>query len=86
MKLNIPEPLITGIVLTEQDLLFELALGLYVDHKATLGQAARLAGLSRPAFLDVLGQRKISIHYDENDLDTDVEIVRSLETAHPIGR
>lgn len=83
MKLNLPEPLITGLVLTEQDLLFELALGLYADRKATLGQAARLAGLSRPAFLDALGQRQLPIHYDEDDLEADIQTVRRLEMAGP---
>ena len=76
MQLTIPDDQIEGIALTEHNTLFVLALGLYVDQQATLGQAARLAGLSRPAFIDALGERQIPIHYDEADLDADL---RTLE-------
>ncbi len=78
MKLSLPEPLIEGIVLTEKDIIFDLALGLYVDRRATLGQAARLAAMSRPAFLDALGARQIPIHYDEADLEADLQLIGRL--------
>lgn len=78
MKLTLPDTLIEGITLNEKDILFELALGLYVDRKATLGQAARLAGMSRPAFLDALGERHVPIHYDEADLEADLRTLRTL--------
>lgn len=83
MTLSLPEPLLDGILLTEQELLFELALGLYVDRRATLGQAARLAGMSRPAFLDALGARQIPIHYDEADLEADLQVIRQLGSTTP---
>jgi len=81
MNLVIPDRLIQGIALTEQDILFELALGLYVDQKASLGQAARLADLSRPAFLDALGERRIPIHYDKADLAADIQTLQSIDKA-----
>ncbi|MFO1432834.1 MAG: UPF0175 family protein [Candidatus Competibacteraceae bacterium] len=83
MTLSLPEPLLEGILLTEQELRFELALGLYVDQRATLGQAARLAGMSRPAFLDALGARHLPIHYDEADLDADLQVIHHLGSATP---
>ncbi|MFO1431429.1 MAG: UPF0175 family protein [Candidatus Competibacteraceae bacterium] len=83
MNLSLPEPLIEGILLTEKELMFDLALGLYVDRRATLGQAARLAGMSRPAFLDALGARQIPIHYDEADLEADLQVIRQLGATAP---
>ena len=56
-----------------------LALGLYIDERATVGQAARVAGLSTPAFLDELGRRKIPVHYGLEDLEADMATVRTLE-------
>jgi predicted HTH domain antitoxin len=75
----LPDNLIEGIALTEQEILFELALGLYVDRKATLGQAARLADMSRPGFLDALGERRIPIHYDEADLEADLRTLKAFK-------
>ena len=85
MTLSLPEPLIEGIVLTEKDIIFDLALGLYVDRRATLGQAARLAGMSRPAFLDALGARRIPIHYDEADLEADFQLISRLAATATIA-
>lgn len=65
--------------MTEDELRFDLALGLYVDEKVTLGQAARVAGMSAPAFLDELGKRKIPVHYYVEDLDADMNTLRALE-------
>ena len=40
--------------------------------RLTLGQAAELAGLSKIAFLEELGRRRIPMPYDELDLRADV--------------
>ena len=79
LRFTLPDDLIEGIALAEQEILFELALGLYVDHKATMGQAARLAGMTRPSFLDALGERQIPIHYDTADLESDLQTLKLLE-------
>ena len=84
MNVTLPDHLIMGIELTEREVVFELALGLYIDHKATLGQAARLAGMSRPAFLDALGERRIPIHYDEADLASDLQTLHVLKRTGKI--
>ena len=79
MNISLPDQLMEGIQVNEAELPFELALGLFVDRKATLGQASRLAGVSRPAFIDILGARRIPMHYDEEDLESDLESLRLLE-------
>jgi predicted HTH domain antitoxin len=57
---------------TPEDLKLHLALGLFLDRRVTLGQAAIVAGLSQSEFLHELGERRIPIHYDEADALADV--------------
>jgi predicted HTH domain antitoxin len=46
-------------------------MGLFRDHRVTLGQGAAIAGLSQSEFLRELGRRQIPIHYDEADAQAD---------------
>jgi predicted HTH domain antitoxin len=64
--------------LTPADVALHLALGLFVAERMTLGQAAEVAGLSQPAFMQELGRRKISIHYGAEELAEDMRTVESL--------
>lgn len=82
MDLTLPDDVLNWQRVTEEELRFDLALGLYIDEKATLGQAARIAGLSTPAFLDELGKRKIPVHYGIEDLAADEATLRSLEGGY----
>ncbi len=56
---------------TPEDLKLHLALGLFSDHRVTLGQAAEIAGISQSEFLHELGRRRIGVHYDEADAAAD---------------
>jgi predicted HTH domain antitoxin len=56
---------------TPEDLKLHLALGLFIDHRVTLGQAAEIAGISQSEFLHELGRRRIGVHYDEADAVAD---------------
>jgi len=58
--------------LTPEDVRLHLALGLFLDGRVTLGQAASTAGLSQSEFLHQLGQRRIPVHYDQADAMADV--------------
>jgi predicted HTH domain antitoxin len=44
----------------------------------TLGRAAGLAGLSKIAFLEELGRRRIPMPYDEQDLTADLLTLREV--------
>jgi predicted HTH domain antitoxin len=55
----------------------ELALALYRRGVLSLGEASKLAGLSRWAFEELLGERGISRHYTEETLVEDLEYARS---------
>jgi len=61
-----------------KDAALNLALGLYISKKATLGQAAETAGVSQTQFLEELCQRKIPYHYDLDDLNQDLKAVDIL--------
>jgi predicted HTH domain antitoxin len=60
---------------TSEDLRLHLALGMFLDRRATLGQCAAIAGLSQSEFLHELGTRRIPVHYDEADAAADVAAV-----------
>ena len=51
-----------------------LAAKLYESGKLSLGQAAELAGLSKPAFAEILGDFGVSLfNYPASDLQHDIE-------------
>jgi predicted HTH domain antitoxin len=60
MRLPAPE--------AEARLRLELAIGLYTQRLLPLGKAARLAGLNRWEFDDILARRDVPAHYTEEDL------------------
>jgi predicted HTH domain antitoxin len=78
MEIVIPMPLADR--LSREDVALQLAIGLFVTEEATLGQAAQVAGVSQPAFLQELGQRQIPIHYGVEELAADLQAVESLVT------
>ena len=58
--------------LTPGDAVLALAIGLFADHRVTLGQGAAVAGLSQTAFLAALGKRSIPVHYELKDALSDI--------------
>jgi predicted HTH domain antitoxin len=67
--------------LTLQDAKRCLAVGLFVDQRVTLGQAAAIAGVSQSEFLHELGRCRIPVHYDESDALADVATVLDWQKA-----
>ena len=61
---------------TPQEMRLQLAVGMFIDQRVTLGQGAEIAGLSQSNFLHELGQRRIPVHYDDADAREDIEIAR----------
>ncbi len=60
----------------EERLRIELALRLYEKGIASLGQARRIAGLSKWDFLELLAKEGIPIHYEEEELREDLQVIR----------
>jgi len=49
----------------------ELAVALYAQGMLSFGKASELAGISRYAFAEFIGQRNIPRHFDDDDLALD---------------
>lgn len=76
--IEVPEGLKIPSSELEQRLRIELALRLYEKGIASLGQARRIAGLSKWDFLELLAREGIPIHYDEEELREDLEVAKKL--------
>jgi len=76
MKLIVPEDILTSIKIPkkelERTLKLDLAMALYQREVVSLGNARKLAGISKWDFLEELGRRKISRHYTEKELEEDL--------------
>jgi predicted HTH domain antitoxin len=79
MKIVVSDELLKGIDLTPGQALLDFAVGVYSESKATLGRAARIAGMSQPEFLKELGKRRVPIHYTVDDLKSDLLVVREQD-------
>ncbi len=62
----------------EERLRVELVLRLYEKGIASLGQARRIAGLSKWDFLELLVRKGIQIHYGEKELREDLKVAKKL--------
>ena len=78
--LDIPESVANSIRLPEAEvekrLRTELALALYGQGILSFGKAAELAGKTRYAFADLVGERGVPLHYTEHDLAKDLDYAR----------
>ena len=73
MAIVISDALLSTIDTTGQDLLVDLACYLYEKGKMSFGKCRELSGLNHLEFQRELGKREIFIHYDEDDLRTDLD-------------
>jgi predicted HTH domain antitoxin len=78
MSLVIPDEILSSTRMTEAELLQELAVTLFQQEKLTLGQASKLAQTSQAEFMHILASRKISLHYDVEELHEDVRTLQRL--------
>ena len=70
LTLNIPDQ----VDLNEREAKMILASRLFEQGKFSLGQAAELAGLSKRAFMELLGDYGVSVfNYPATDLEKDVK-------------
>ena len=56
----------------------EVVVALYRDRKISMGRAARIAGLPRPAFQLELGKRGVTVDYDVRDFEEDLVAIEKL--------
>ena len=81
MSITIPDEILQSTRLTAAEILQELALALFQREKLTLGQASRLAGMSRWQFHQLLGSRNIPIHYGVADFEADLHTLDQLRQS-----
>jgi predicted HTH domain antitoxin len=80
MSVVIPDDIVYSTRMTECELLQEIAVLLYQKEKLSMGQASKLANLSQWQFQSLLSSRKIQVHYDIAEFESD------LKTLHEMGR
>jgi predicted HTH domain antitoxin len=76
MGMLIDDELLHAARMSEPELKLELAALLYQRERLTLGQAARLAGLSQARLRLTLGARGIPPNYGVTELAEDLAVVR----------
>ncbi|MBS3978089.1 MAG: UPF0175 family protein [Syntrophomonadaceae bacterium] len=79
--LRIPEEIHDTIGLNKdlnKELLKRLAVALYAERKISIGKAAHMSGLSYAAFLESLSEFGVTLNYDEEEFDRDMETVGRL--------
>lgn len=69
--------------MTPEQWLLDLAIGLYVDRRVSLGRGAAICGISTPEFLNALGARRIPVNYDLDDFESDLRTIARLTEKRP---
>lgn len=70
IQLNIPD----SVDLKDDDLAMIIASKLYQDAKLSAGQAAEMVGLSKRAFIEILGKYGVSVFSTSTtDLHSDIK-------------
>ncbi len=76
IQLTIPDSIADALRLPRGDrgreLQVELAVALYARSILGFGKARDLAGMNKYAFGQALGDRGVTRHYDDSDLDEDL--------------
>ena len=64
--------------LTSEQARIEIACGLYAGRAASMGRAAKIAGISYTDFMHELGRRGICLNYTVEDIEHDMQMVDEL--------
>ena len=78
VALEIPRDVLYTSRMSLDDLRKELAIHLFEEGKLSLGKAKELAGISLWEFQQLLGSRGISMHYDVEEYESDLETLKEL--------
>jgi predicted HTH domain antitoxin len=78
MVIVIPDEILHAAHMTETEMARALAVAVFQQEKLTLGQAARLAGMSQWDFRGLLVGQDVPQHYNVADFEEDVATLREL--------
>lgn len=83
LSVEIPESITLSIKIPESELKtrlkIELAIRLYQKGILGFGKARELAGLNKWQFQEILAKENIPLNYDLEELERDLETLRSLD-------
>lgn len=77
MSLVIPDEFLQTAKISEAELRLEIAILLFEQEKITLGTASQFAGMNQLEFQQILGKRKISIHYSDEEFRQDLKTLEA---------
>ena len=78
MNLVIPDDILTASEMSEADLKIEVAIVLYKREKISAGKACEWLGFNLIEFRRELRNRGLTINYDVEDFQADLETLRAL--------
>lgn len=76
--LEVSQDVLDSARLTPEQLKVEIAVHLYAEGRLAIGKARELAGMTLWEFRQLLASRRISPHYDVEELDDGVATLREL--------
>ena len=76
MTIELSEKELGSMELTSDQARIDLAVGMYSGRRASMGRAAKIAGMPKVLFMQEIGRRGICINYTMEDLQHDIETVR----------
>ncbi len=78
MSIVIPDKILLTTRMSEAELMQEIAVMLFQKEKLTLAQASRLAGMNRLQFQHLLASRRIPVHYDVAEFESDIKTLQEM--------
>ncbi|MFW5779001.1 MAG: UPF0175 family protein [Coleofasciculus sp.] len=78
MSLVIPNDILQATKMTEDELKLEIAIMLYKQEKISSGKVRAWTGLTVIEFQHELGKRGLSINYDVEDFQSDIQTLQSM--------
>ena len=79
MSVEIPDEIVSATGMSASELLQEIAVLLFQTERLGIGQASYFAGMSRLQFQHLLASRRIPLHYNEKDFESDLQTLKDLK-------
>lgn len=79
MSVVIPDDILKATSMTEDELKLEIAIMLYKQEKISSGKVRVWTGLSVIEFQQELSKRGLSINYDVEDFQADIQTLQSMD-------
>ena len=79
VAIEIPREVIHATRMTPQELTRELAVHLFQQGRLSFGKAREMAGMTVGVFQQLLGSRGIPVHYDLEDYQEDLAMLKELD-------